>query len=138
VLLSWLANAGHRASRCGRNVGDRDRLQQAVTNLLENCRRYAGSGAEVSVRVAAGPGHVVLEVEDTGPGVPAESLPHLFDRLYRVEKSRSRELGGSGLGLAICKQIVLAHNGEIGVRNRAGGGLAVTIVLPLCGRHEGV
>ncbi len=111
--------------------GDHDRLQQVMTNLMENSLRYSGPGTVVSIRSSLNPHHVVLQVQDSGPGVPEDALPHLFERLYRVEKSRSRELGGSGLGLAICKQIIDAHNGEIRSANAESGGLIITIVLPL-------
>ncbi len=111
--------------------GDSDRLQQVITNLLENSLRYAGAGAVVTLRTTLDKTQAVVEVQDSGPGVPAQSLPHLFERLYRVEKSRSRRLAGSGLGLAICKQIVTAHRGEIRAANADSGGLIVTIMLPM-------
>ncbi len=113
--------------------GDADRLQQVVSNVLENGLRYAGAGAQLSIRALVNPTHVVLQIRDSGPGVPDDALPHLFERLYRVEKSRSRQLGGSGLGLAICKQIVDAHGGEIRAANSPAGGLIITIVLSLAG-----
>ncbi|MCP4664129.1 MAG: HAMP domain-containing protein [bacterium] len=113
--------------------GDADRLRQVISNVLENGLRYAGSGALLSIRAAVSPTHVVLQIQDSGPGVPGDALPRLFERLYRVEKSRSRQLGGSGLGLAICKQIVEAHGGEIRAANSPTGGLIITIVLPIAG-----
>ena len=70
-------------------------------------------------------------MEDSGPGVPPESVPHLFDRLYRVDKSRSRALGGSGLGLSICKSIVETLGGQIRASNAPSGGLRIEIELPL-------
>ena len=71
-----------------------------------------------------------MDITDTAPGVPDEALPQLFNRLYRVDQSRSRNLGGAGLGLAICEQIVLAHNGTITAQHSPGGGLWIQILLP--------
>ena len=76
-------------------------------------------------------GRAIVTVDDTGPGVPPEALPRLFDRLYRVDPSRSRESGGAGLGLAICHAIVTAHRGEILARTSPLGGLGIEVSLPL-------
>jgi len=108
---------------------DARRLQQLLTNLLENSCRYTDPGGRIKLVCTAGdPIH--LSIEDTAPGVPEDALPHLFDRLYRVEASRNRAEGGSGLGLAICKGIVLAHGGRIHAELSSLGGLAVRIELP--------
>ncbi len=112
--------------------GDADRLRQVISNVLENSLRYAGAGL-LSIRASVKASHVVLQIGDSGPGVPEDALPRLFERLYRVEKSRSRQLGGSGLGLAICKQIVEAHGGKIRAANSAAGGLIITVTLPIAG-----
>ena len=73
----------------------------------------------------------MIDLQDTAPGVPTEALPHLFERLYRVEGSRSRESGGAGLGLAICKNIVDAHDGTIEAKSSPLGGLWIRVTLPL-------
>lgn len=112
-------------------AGDLHRLQQVFTNLLNNSLRYTDSPGSLRVGYQISEKWVVIFFEDSGPGVPDESLPHLFKRLYRVDKSRSRALGGSGLGLAICKHIVQAHGGEITAANAARGGLRIEISLPL-------
>jgi two-component system sensor histidine kinase BaeS len=78
---------------------------------------------------------VLLQFTGTKPGVPNEALPRLFDRLYRVDPSRSREHGGSGLGLSICKTIIEAHKGTIKARHAATGGLMIEIMLPLQNKH---
>jgi two-component system sensor histidine kinase BaeS len=112
-------------------LGDPDRLQQLVSNLLSNSQRYTDSGGTVEVSLSSGQGSALLEVQDTAPGVPREHLPKLFDRLYRVEGSRSRATGGAGLGLAIAKNIVEAHGGTIEAGNSPLGGLRVRARLPL-------
>ncbi len=112
--------------------GDADRLRQVISNVFENSLRYGGAGP-LSISASVKASHVVLRIRDAGPGVPGHALPRLFERLYRVEKSRSRQLGGSGLGLAICKQIVEAHGGEILAANSSAGGLIITITLPIAG-----
>ena len=98
-------------------TGDPRRLQQLFTNLLENSRRYTDPGGRLEITLDADAGkndgcyHLLLQ--DTAPGVPDQALPKLFERFYRVDKSRSRDLGGAGLGLAICRNIVTAHGGHI-------------------------
>jgi two-component system, OmpR family, sensor histidine kinase BaeS len=110
---------------------DGRRLTQVVNNLLENSLRYTDPGGRVHVTVAAAGRHAVLDVEDSAPGVPAEALPRLFERLYRIEVSRNRELGGAGLGLSLCRSIVMAHDGEIGAHASALGGVRIHVRLPL-------
>jgi two-component system sensor histidine kinase BaeS len=110
--------------------GDEDRLQQLLSNLLDNSRKYTQSGGSVSVRVDSQPDGVELIVEDSAPGVPQAALPKLFDHLFRVEDSRSRAGGGSGLGLAICQRIVAAHQGSISASASPLGGLAIRVLLP--------
>lgn len=111
--------------------GDRDRLLQVFSNLMENSLRYTDSPGSLTVRQLCTASEVLLQFSDTVPGVPKESLPRLFDRLYRVDKSRSRAHGGSGLGLSICKTIIEAHGGTIKAQQARDGGLLVEISLPL-------
>ena len=110
--------------------GDLERLRQLLVNLLNNTLRYTDAGGEARVRLQRDSGKIVLSIDDSAPIVPAEALPHLFERLYRVETSRSRAHGGSGLGLAMCKAIVEAHNGTINARNSSLGGLEIEVILP--------
>ena len=112
-------------------IGDADRLQQLFSNLLENTLRYADSPGTLKIWQERSENHLTVFFEDSGPGVPAEALERLFDRLYRVDKSRSRKQGGSGLGLSICKSIVTALDGEIRAINGHSGGLRIEIELPL-------
>ncbi|MDD5391530.1 MAG: ATP-binding protein [Thiothrix sp.] len=111
--------------------GDAKRLHQLFSNLLANSQRYTDEGGRVEVFAQQQGDKVVVEVQDTAPGVPDEALPHLFERLFRVDKSRSRALGGSGLGLSICKNIVEAHHGTITAGHSALGGLSIRMEFPL-------
>jgi two-component system, OmpR family, sensor histidine kinase BaeS len=117
-------------------TGDRDRLMQVFSNLLENSLRYTDSPGCLTVNSLCIGAEVVLQFADTSPGVPPDCLGRLFERLYRVDQSRSRSRGGSGLGLAICKTIVEAHGGKIRAQNAASGGLQVEITLPLHKREH--
>lgn len=112
-------------------LGDADRLTQLFSNLTENTLRYARSPGTLKIWDIHTKTRLALYFEDSGPGVPEESLERLFDRLYRVDKSRSRAKGGSGLGLAICRNIVETQGGEIRATNAPCGGLRIEIVFPL-------
>jgi heavy metal sensor kinase len=112
-------------------VGDAERIGQVVTNLLTNAIHFNRDQGEVRLTARAESGAVLLTVADTGQGIPAEDIPHLFERFYRVDKSRSRIQGRNGLGLAICKAIVDAHGGSIQVASQAGVGSTFTVRLPL-------
>ncbi len=114
-------------------LADADRLKQVFSNLLENTLRYAEVPGVLKISVEVGSGELSASFEDSGPGVPEESLALLFDRLYRVDGARSREHGGSGLGLAICKSIVESFGGKIEASNSPAGGLKVSMVFP---RHH--
>ncbi len=110
---------------------DADRLEQVFANLMENAGKYIQPPGILRITGRAGTDGLTLRFEDSGPGVPAEALPRLFDRLYRVENSRNRVSGGSGLGLSICKHIVESHGGRIWAEASALGGLCIAIRLPL-------
>ncbi len=121
--------------------GDRARLKQVMVNLLDNAIKYTSEGGEARVSVRNENAHALLEVTDTGIGIPAEALPHLFERFYRVDKARSRQMGGAGLGLAIVKSIVTAHGGRITVESVEGSGSRFRVELPLTVRrreHENI
>lgn len=114
------------ANGAGTVDADRVRIEQALTNLVDNALRYGEGPVLLSARGENGT--VELSVTDTGPGFPAEFLPHAFERFSRADSSRTR--GGSGLGLAIVDAIASAHRGTVHARNRAGGGAEVVIRLP--------
>lgn len=111
-------------------LGDADRLDQVITNLLANAVHYNRDKGEVRVATHAEPGIAVVTVVDTGQGISAEDLPHVFARFYRADKSRAGARGRSGLGLAICKAIVDAHGGSMEVSSQLGVGTTVTLRLP--------
>lgn len=108
---------------------DPDRLHQAVTNLLANAARYCRPGDRVTVRGHRSGEFAVLEIADTGPGIPADELPHVFQRLWRGQHARSA--AGSGIGLAVVRELVTAHGGTVSAASPAGGGTTITIQLPL-------
>lgn len=110
---------------------DEQRLSQLFRNLLRNSLQYTDKGGGLDVTLAREGDDLVVDFQDTAPGVPSGSLPHLFDRLYRVDPSRSRDQGGAGLGLAICRNIVEAHGGTIDARPSPRGGLWIRIRLPI-------
>jgi two-component system phosphate regulon sensor histidine kinase PhoR len=110
--------------------GDRRQLEQALLNLLDNALKYTESGGRVTLRVLTAGEEVHLLVSDTGAGIPAEHLPRIFERFYRVDRARSRELGGTGLGLSIVKHIVQSHGGRVEVESAVGRGSSFRIVLP--------
>jgi two-component system phosphate regulon sensor histidine kinase PhoR len=105
-------------------------LEQALVNLIDNAVKYSPVGGTVTVRLSSSDTEVTIAVEDHGAGIPSEHLPRIFERFYRVDKARSRELGGTGLGLAIVRHIVAAHGGEVGVRSVVGEGSVFTVRLP--------
>lgn len=98
-------------------LGDRDRLEQVIINLLDNAIKYTHSGGAVNIETSLDNGSVRVLVRDTGLGIPKNDIPRIFERFYRVDKARSRELGGTGLGLAIVKHIIQAHNGRVFVES---------------------
>jgi two-component system phosphate regulon sensor histidine kinase PhoR len=110
-------------------LGDRDRLEQVVVNLLDNAIKYTTSGGGVSVSASSEDDRVRVEVRDTGIGIPEGDLPRIFERFYRVDKARSRELGGTGLGLAIVKHIIQGHGGRLHVESAPGKGSAFSFVV---------
>ncbi len=109
---------------------DRERLNQLFTNVLENSLRYTDRDGELVIGLTSTEGQVTIEFQDSTPSVPEGELDRLFERLYRVEGSRSRTSGGAGLGLAICKKIVEAHEGTISAHPSPLGGLLIKITLP--------
>ena len=111
--------------------GDRARMKQLVVNLLDNAIKYTPNGGSVGLRVGREDSQAVFEVSDTGIGIPQEALPHVFERFFRVERSRTREQGGAGLGLSIVKSICAAHGASVDVQSSPEQGSRFRIRLPL-------
>ncbi|MBC7325704.1 MAG: PAS domain-containing sensor histidine kinase, partial [Moorella sp. (in: Bacteria)] len=111
--------------------GDPDMLTQVLINLVDNAIKYTPAGGRVTIRAGVADGEVQVSVEDTGIGIPPESLPRIFERFYRVDKARSRELGGIGVGLAIVKHIIRAHGGKTAVESAVGKGSTFSFTLPV-------
>ncbi len=127
--IELLFDAGKTAS--ARVFADAGRLEQLFNNLLENSLRYTDAGGETRIFMEVLKNKVFIHIQDSLPGVPVEMLPKLFERLFRVDDSRSRVNGGAGLGLSICRNIVDAHDGRIEASTSPAGGLWVSIQLPL-------
>jgi len=111
--------------------GDPNRLLQLFRNLLENTARYTDHGGRVEVHCLCQDDQFIIRIDDSAPGIPDDACQRVFERLYRVDRSRARATGGSGLGLAICRQIVEAHGGTIRAAPSRLGGVAMTVTLPL-------
>jgi two-component system phosphate regulon sensor histidine kinase PhoR len=111
-------------------LGEADAIERLVLNLLENAIKYNRPEGQVSALLSASGPDVLLEVSDTGIGIPPDALPRIFERFYRVDKGRAREEGGTGLGLAIVKHVAQAHGGQVEVESRLGRGTTFRVRLP--------
>lgn len=111
-------------------IGDADRLKQLIWNLVGNALKYTPPGGTVTLALSKQEGWAILRVSDTGIGIPAQDLPYIFDRFYRVDRARTRQQGGSGLGLSIARWIVQAHGGRIEASSEVGIGTTFTVWLP--------
>ena len=116
---------------CGMILADAERIQQILHNLLQNGIRYTPDKGKLILNLTCDESYAVLTLLDTGPGIPEEALPYIFDRFYRAERSRSKEGGGTGLGLAIARNLAEAHNGSLAASNHPAGGAVFTLKLPL-------
>ena len=113
--------------------GDRAQLGLLLSNLVDNALRYTSAKGTVRVRLDATESRAVLQVADTGEGIPATELPRIFERFYRVDKARARETGGTGLGLAIVRHVAESHGGTVRVDSELGRGSTFTVTLPVTG-----
>ena len=110
---------------------DPGKLAQVCYNIIENASKYTPDGGSITVRLRREGRDAVLDIADTGVGIPPEDVPHVFDRFYRVDKARSRDTGGTGLGLSIVQQIVRLHAGSVTVQSELGKGTTFTVQLPV-------
>jgi signal transduction histidine kinase len=124
TLVTALDGAGELAV-------DVARIEQAVLILIDNAAKYGADGTPVSLTSSTRHGELMISVRDQGPGIPEADLPLIFERFYRVDKTRARKLGGAGLGLAIAKSVVEAHSGRIEARSKPNDGTTMTLYLPL-------
>lgn len=115
-------------------LADPERTGQALRNLLNNAMQYSPEGSSIMIRLSSDADGVIVSVVDSGAGISPEDLPHVFDRFYRVDRSRTRSTGGSGLGLAIVKQLVEGQGGKVRAESTPGKGSAFSFRLPLAGR----
>jgi two-component system phosphate regulon sensor histidine kinase PhoR len=118
------------AANAGAVTADAAGARQILINILDNCVRYTPPGGRVTVRSSRSAEGVTLEIVDTGVGIPSEHLPRIFERFYRVDAARSRELGGTGLGLAIVKHLVEAHGGRVTAESALGAGTSIRVFFP--------
>lgn len=112
-------------------LADRDKLKQIILNLLDNALKYSPEGGEVEIAAGKEERRAIFRVRDSGPGIPEEEIKNLFQKFYRVEKSRSREIPGTGLGLSIARELVELHGGAIEIRSGAGRGTEAVFTLPI-------
>ncbi len=110
--------------------GDKEKIGQVIINILSNAVKYTPDGGKIELKAEDRGQYAIVSVKDNGIGVPEEDIPRLFERFYRVEKSRTSQTGGTGLGLAIAKEIICAHGGDITVESQVGVGTTMTIAIP--------
>jgi len=138
IVMDWAAKMARKGVTLDLAIGsdiplipaDSLRLEQIFNNLLDNALKYTPSGGCIAIQAASEEESVILCVEDNGAGIPPTDLPHIFERFYRADKARSREMGGTGLGLSIVKHIVQAHGGSVHAESTYGRGTAIVLRLP--------
>jgi signal transduction histidine kinase len=112
-------------------LADAEYIRLVVVNLIENAIKHSEVGTSVTVTIETAGDEARISVTDTGPGIPEEDQPHVFDRFYRVDRARSKARGGSGLGLAISREIVEAHDGRVELKSKTGEGSTFRIIMPI-------
>jgi len=139
ILRDWKKKLGEKNLKVLVNLppdaplilGDETRLQEVLYNLLENAVKYSRQNGEIRLQAARRGSEIVLSVSDDGIGIRKNDLPRIFERFYRADKARSRELGGTGLGLAIVKHIAQLHGGRVEAESEPGRGTSIRVVLPI-------
>lgn len=137
VILGFSAQAKKKDIRVINNISvgvsvrlDRNKMEQVFTNLIDNAVKFNNAGGFVKISCEEAKNNIKISVEDSGPGIPLKDIPRIFERFYRVDKARSRELGGTGLGLSIVKHIIKLHGGEAAVESTEGAGSTFWFTLP--------
>jgi two-component system, OmpR family, sensor histidine kinase VicK len=115
---------------------DEDRITQVLDNIISNALKYSPEGGTVTYRIKESRDQILVSITDEGMGIPKENLSKIFDRFYRVDKARSRQVGGSGLGLALAKEMIYAHDGHIWAKSEEGKGTTVYFTLPVADDQE--
>ncbi len=142
IATEWEKKAGGKQLRIVAEIehdvpnilADEARLEEVVHNLLDNAVKYSKAGRQVTIRAARdGAENVAISVADEGIGIAAADLPRIFERFYRADKARSREVGGTGLGLAIVKHIAQLHGGSVEAQSQLGRGTTIRVILPIAG-----
>lgn len=133
AIVSGGLDVGVEADEDARVAGDAESLRQIISNLVDNAIKYTPAGGRIEVRVAEAENSVVIEVSDTGIGIPAESRDRVFERFYRVDAARSREMGGTGLGLSIVRHLAESMGGAVSVSSQIGVGSTFRVELPSAG-----
>lgn len=116
---------------------DKDKIIQVLDNIISNAIKYSPEGGEIVVKVVEEKHQLLTKISDEGVGIPEEKLDKIFDRFYRADKARSRQLGGTGLGLAIAKDLIEAHDGEVWAESKENEGTMITFRLPLMQKRGG-
>jgi two-component system phosphate regulon sensor histidine kinase PhoR len=112
-------------------TANRDRLTQIFVNILDNAVKFTPNGGEISINASESGSYTVVSIQDSGIGVPKDDISRLGERFYRVDKSRSRDLGGTGLGLSIVKHLMIAHGGRMEIESQPGKGTKVSLYFPV-------
>jgi len=112
-------------------TADKERIEQVIINIISNSVKYTPEGGRIDISAVCKDEKISVRVADNGIGIPEEDKEHIFERFYRVEKSRTSETGGTGLGLAIARELIEAHGGTISIESELGKGSAVTVTLPV-------
>jgi two-component system, OmpR family, sensor histidine kinase VicK len=115
---------------------DQDKITQVLDNIISNALKYSPEGGTITFKAKEKNGYIEISVSDQGLGIPKENLEKIFERFYRVDKARTRQMGGTGLGLAIAKEMISAHGGDVWATSTEGRGTTITFTLPYDSTQE--
>ena len=129
IQMDWVLYSDYDAMIDAFVSGDIALIERVLENLIENAIKYTPEGGHIRLSLVLGPGHIAARVSDTGVGIPKDQIPHIFERFYRVEKSRGEGPEGTGLGLAIARRILELHGSAIAVESKPGAGTSFSFEL---------